>query len=96
MGAELDLLWNKVFQEDKNHQREESNQLAAGGQLIGAPLCPLTDTLTLMANAKLIFGVAAKLSLDDFSPPRCEAAHSQQTQELHACHVFLCLIVCAS
>lgn len=26
----------KVFQEDKNHQREESNQLAAGGQLIGA------------------------------------------------------------
>lgn len=48
MGAELDLVWNKVFQEDKNHQREESNQLAAGGQLIGAPLCPLTDTLTLM------------------------------------------------
>lgn len=48
MGAELDLVWNKVFQEDKNHQREESNQLAAGGQLIGAPVCPLTDTLTLM------------------------------------------------
>lgn len=76
MGAELDLVWNKVFQEDKNHQREESNQLAAGGQLIGAPVCPLTDTLTLMANAKLIFGVAAKPSLDDFSPPRCEAART--------------------